>query len=327
MNVVVTGGGGFLGGRIVERLLKANHEVTSVSRGLYPELEARGVRCVQVDLADPAATLAALEGAELIFHVAAKAGVWGRKSDYESANVKATRNVIAACRSHHISKLVYTSSPSVCFDASDHIRASNDLPRATSFLAHYPETKARAEELVLAANDAELATVTLRPHLIFGPGDPHIIPRLVDRARRGRLRIVGGGENEVSVCYVDNAANAHVCAAETLAPTAPHAGKAYFIGQAEPVVLWSWINALMQRLGVPPVEKRISEKSAYRAGLVLESAWRLLPLPGEPPMTRFVASQLARSHSYTMEPAIRDFGYSELVSMEAALDATVAAFR
>jgi nucleoside-diphosphate-sugar epimerase len=258
--------------------------------------------------------------------VAAKAGVWGRLEEYEAANVCATKNVLAACRQHSIRKLVHTSSPSVCFDGQDHIRAGNDVPRATSFLAHYPATKARAEELVLAANGPELTTCSLRPHLVFGPGDPHILPRLVDRARRGRLRIVGDGKNEVTISYVDNAAHAHLCAAKILSPEAPHAGRAYFVGQEQPVLLWEWINDLLQKLNVPAVQKSISEKAAYRLGSVLETAWRILPLPGEPPMTRFVATQLARSHSYDMEPARRDFGYSEVVSMEAAVEATVAAF-
>ncbi len=326
MNVVVTGGGGFLGGRIVRSLLAEGHTVTSVSRSRYPELEALGVRCVPCDLADEASTIAALAGAELVFHVAAKAGVWGSLSEYEGANVTATRNVISACLRHGVQKLVHTSSPSVCFDGTDHVDASNDLPRATDFLAHYPETKARAEELVLAANSPRFATCSLRPHLVFGPGDPHIIPRLIDKARRGRLRIVGDGQNEVTLSYVENAAHAHLCAAKTLAPGAPHAGRAYFVGQEEPVLLWEWINNLLKRLGVPTVERRISENAAYRVGAVLEAAWRILPLSGEPPMTRFVATQLARSHSYDMEPARRDFGYSEIVSMESAVDATVSAF-
>lgn len=327
MRVVVTGGGGFLGGRIVRQLLAEGHGVTSVSRSRYPELEALGVQCIPCDLADEAKTREALRGAEVVFHVAAKAGVWGKLKDYESANVVATRNVISACQRNGTTKLVHTSSPSVCFDGTDHVNAGNDLPLAKSFLAHYPETKARAEKLAIEANSSQLATCALRPHLVFGPGDPHIIPRLIDRARTRRLFIVGDGTNEVTVSYVENAAHAHLCAAKTLAPGAPHAGRAYFVGQEQPVVLWDWINGLLQRLDAPRVEKQLSERSAYRIGTFMETLWRFLPLPGEPPMTRFVATQLASSHSYDMGPAKRDFGYSEIVSMEEALDATVAAFR
>ena len=269
----------------------------------------------------------AFEGADVVFHVAARAGVWGPREAYEASNIAATANAIATCRDLGVKKLVYTSSPSVCFDGEDHVMAGSDLPRATEFLAHYPETKARAEKLVLDANDDTFATCALRPHLIFGPRDPHILPRLIDRARKGRLRIVGEGENEVSVTYVENAAWAHVCAARTLAPGAPHAGKAYFIAQEEPVKLWPWINDLLARLGVPPVEKRVSEGTARRAGAVLEGVWKVLRLPGEPPMTRCVAAQLSRSHSYTMQPAREDFGYEERVSMAEALRRTVESFQ
>src|SRR5207237_4860169 len=138
-----------------------------------------------------------------------------------------------------VPRLVFTSSPSVCFDGRDHVNASNDLPYAKRFLAAYPETKARAEKLVLAANGARgLATVALRPHLVFGPGDPHLIPRLLDRARRGRLLAVGDRKNRISLTYVDNAAHAHVDACDRLEPGAAHAGRAYFIAQTEPVRLW-----------------------------------------------------------------------------------------
>lgn len=327
MKVLVTGGGGFLGGAIVRQLLARGDEVTSVSRSRYPELERLGVRCIACDLADAPTTMAAFEGQDLVFHVAAKAGVWGPRAEYERANVSATVNVLDACRAHGINRLVYTSSPSVCFDGSDHLDADNSLPRATEFLAHYPDSKARAEKLVLDANSAELATCALRPHLIFGPGDPHILPRLIDRARKGRLVIVGDGSNEVTLTYVENAAHAHLCAANSLSPAAPHAGKAYFIGQEEPVRLWTWIGDLLGELGLPPVKRRLSESAARRVGSVLETMWRLGHLPGEPPMTRFLASQLARSHSYTMEPAKRDFGYSIVVSMPDAVAATVDAFR
>lgn len=327
MRAVVTGGGGFLGQALVRQLLEQGHAVRSVSRSRYPELEALGVECVQGDLSERETARRAFDEADVVFHVAARAGVWGPRAAYESSNVAATANVIATCRDMGVEKLVYTSSPSVCFDGEDHVRAGSDLPRATEFLAHYPETKARAERLVLEANGASLATCALRPHLIFGPGDPHILPRLIERAKKGRLRIVGDGRNEVSVTYVENAAWAHVCAARTLAPGAPHAGKAYFIAQEEPVRLWPWINDLLARLDVPPVEKRVSEGTARRVGAVLEGAWKVLRLPGEPPMTRFVAAQLCRSHSYSMAPAREDFGYTERVSMDEALRRTVEAFQ
>lgn len=325
MKAVVTGGGGFLGRAIVERLLADGHEVTSVSRGAYPELAELGALTRQADLADAAAVRRALAGAEIVFHAAARAGVWGPREEYFRANVDGTRHVLDACLEHGVERLVYTSSPSVCFDGEDHVNAGNELPYARTFLAAYPESKAVAEAMVLEANGKRgLATCALRPHLIFGPRDPHLIPRLIARARARRLRIVGPGDNEVSLTYVDNAAHAHLCAAEHLTPVAPHAGKAYFIGQREPVKLWDWIAMLLERIGAPPVERRISARAARTVGAVLESVWKPLGLSGEPPMTRFVAAQLATSHSYDMAPARADFGYEELVSMDEANERLIA---
>ncbi len=327
MKVLVTGGGGFLGGAIVRMLLARGDEVTVVARGDYPALVAAGVRLHRGDLADAAAVDAAFVGQDLVIHAAAKPGVWGPMEDFHRSNVLATRVVLEACRKHGISRLVYTSSPSVVFDAGDHENAGNDLPYPTSYLAFYPQTKAEAEREVLAANSPTLATVSLRPHLIWGPGDPNLLPRLIDRARRGRLRIVGDGKNKVSLTYIDNAAVAHLQAADRLQPGASWAGKAYFINDPQPVVLWEWINKLLGRLDVPQVKRHISPGLARTVGAVAETVWRVLGLAGEPPMTRFVAEQLCRSHSYSLAPAQEAFGYSPVVTEQVALDRTVEALK
>ncbi|MCL4820416.1 MAG: NAD-dependent epimerase/dehydratase family protein [Vicinamibacteria bacterium] len=323
MRVLVTGGGGFLGQAIVERLIGLGHEVTSAARGDYPELRARGVRTVRLDLGDAAAVAAAVAGMDAVVHTAAKAGVWGPRAEYERANVDGTRHVVEACLAAGVARLVHTSSPSVVFDGHDHENAGNDLPYPARHEAIYPETKARAERLVLGANGPALATVSLRPHLIWGPRDPHLLPRLFDRARRGLLRIVGSGHNRVSITYVDNAAEAHVAALLALGPGMPWAGRAYFVNDAEPVVLWQWLNGLLTRLGLPPAKSRVPLGVARTAGAMLETAWRTLGLPGEPPMTRFVAAQLAASHWYDLGPARAAFGYAPPVDAEEALRRTV----
>lgn len=323
MRVLVTGGGGFLGSALCRRLRARGDEVTSISRGDHPHLRQLGVVALRGDLGDAEAMARAAAGQEAVVHAAAKAGVWGRRRDYVETNLRGTRNVIAACRAAGVPRLVHTSSPSVCFDGRDHLRAGPDLPYAARFLAPYPETKAAAEREVLAENSPSLATCALRPHLIFGPGDPHLLPRLVERARAGRLAVVGAGDNEVTLCYVENAAAAHVAALDRLEAGAPHAGRAYFVGQEQPVRLWTWVGDLLRELGLPPVERRLSLRTAYAAGALCELAWRLLPLRGEPPMTRFVATQLATSHSYDMAPAREAFGYEEEVDLAAATRATV----
>lgn len=324
MKALVTGGGGFLGRAIVERLRAEGHEVAAAARGDYPELRALGVRTLRLDVTDAEAVRAAASGHDVVFHAAAKAGVWGDREEYWRTNVRGTQNVIAACLAAGVPRLVYTSSPSVVFDGRDHESAGPDLPYPSRYAAHYPETKAAAERAVRAASGPGLATVALRPHLIWGPRDPHLLPRLFARARAGRLRIVGEGTNRVTVTYVDNAALAHVRAAERLAAGAACAGGAYFVGDAEPVALWPWLNELLRRVGIPPVTRRVPESAATAAGALLEGLWRLLRLPGEPPMTRFVAAQLARSHWYDLAPARRDLGYEPEVGGEEALTRTAA---
>lgn len=266
-----------------------------------------------------------------MFHCAAKPGVFGPAAPFERANVTATKNVVAACLAAGVPRLVFTSSPSVVFDGESHRGAGRDLPYPAQYLAHYPRTKAEAERIVLAANGeatdggSRLATVALRPHLIFGPGDPNLLPRLLEKADAGRLRIVGPDTNEVSLSYVDNAAEAHLVAADALAaggPESPCAGRAYFVNNVEPVRLWDWINQVLEGTGRPPVTRRIPGGLAYAVGAVLEGLWKLTGRRSEPPMTRFVAKQLSTSHSYDMAPFIRDTGgqYVELVDMDEATD-------
>lgn len=323
MRALVTGGGGFLGLALCRRLLAEGHQVTAASRHEHPELAEAGVRFARMELADPASVRAAVAGHDTVFHAAARAGVWGDRADYVATNVRGTENVVRACRESGVRRLVFTSSPSVVFDGRDH-EGVGELPYAARYEAAYPETKAEAERTVLAANGEDLATVALRPHLVWGPRDPHLLPRVFAQAARGRLRVVGDGRNRVSVTYVDNAVAAHVQAAAVLAPGSPAAGRAFFVNDAEPVALWPWLNGLLTRLGLPPVRRRVPLGLARAAGAVAEAAWSVLGLRGEPPLTRFVATQLARSHWYDLGPARAAFGFEPPVGEEEALDRTVA---
>jgi nucleoside-diphosphate-sugar epimerase len=324
MNALVTGGGGFLGRHIVERLLDTGHTVTVLARGDYPALVARGARLVRADLADADAVARAVAGHDTVFHVAALAGVWGKREDFERTNVLGTRNVVAACKANGVARLVFTSSPSVVFDGTDHVDAGPDLPYPDRYEADYPRTKAEAERIALAANGPDLAVVALRPHLIWGPDDPHLLPRIFARAKAGRLRIVGDGTNRVSLTYVDNAAAAHVQAAAALAPGRGGAGRAFFINDPEPVALWPWLTTLLERVGLPKPGGAVPLGVGRAAGAVAEALWTVLPLSGEPPMTRLTASQLATSHTYRIEPAVEAFGYAPPVGAEEALERTVA---
>jgi nucleoside-diphosphate-sugar epimerase len=211
---------------------------------------------------------------------------------------------------------VYTSTPSVTFAGDDQVGIDESTPIAPVFLCHYPATKAHAERMVLEANGPELATVALRPHLIWGPGDPHLVPRVIAQARAGKLRIVGTGESLVDSTYIDNAAHAHLCAIERLAPGAPCAGKAYFISNGEPLPMAELLNRILTAADVPPVTRRVPAALAYAAGAVMECGHRLLRKSGEPRMTRFVARQLATAHWFTLDAARRDLGYAPIVSTD-----------
>lgn len=328
MKILVTGGGGFLGQAICRPLIVRGYEVASFNRGAYPELDALGVRQIRGDLADGDAVCEAARGMDAIFHNAAKAGAWGSYESYRLANVAGTDNVIAACRAHGIGKLVYTSTPSVTHRASHPVAGGNEVntPYGEHFKAAYPISKTIAEKAVLAANGAALATVALRPRLIWGPGDNQLLPRLVARARAGRLRFVGDGNNLIDSTYIDNAAQAHLDAFDHLAVGSVCAGKPYFISNGDPRSARETVNALLGAVGAPQVQGTIPFGIAYAAGALLEAAWRVLPLKGEPPMTRFLAEQLATTHWYDISAARRDFGYTPHVGFDEGLRRLAAAW-
>ena len=319
MRVLVTGGGGFLGQAIVRRLIARGDLVRSLQRSDTPELAAQGVECLKGDIADTAVVRHAVSGCEIVFHVAAKAGIWGRFNDFYRANVVGTENVLAACDSEGARKLVYTSSSSVVFNGRDEEDIDESVPYPVRYLTHYPRTKALAERLVIAANGPRLATVSLRPHLIWGPGDNHLVPRLIQRAQAGRLRRVGNGGNLVDTTYIDNAADAHLLAADALESGSTVAGKVYFISNGEPLPLWGLIDRLLACADVPPVTRKISATSAYFVGGLLELIYTLTGRQDEPPMTRFVARQLSTAHWFRLEAARRDFGYIPRVTVDEGL--------
>lgn len=329
MRAVITGGGGFLGSAIARMLLLRGDEVVVLGRGRYPAVEALGALGVSWDLAQDQPGLERIfEGADVVFHTAARAGVWGPPAEFRAINVDGTARVLTACRAAGVGRLVYTSSPSATFGRHDALGLTEaQAPYPERFEAIYPQTKAEAERMVLAASGPALATTSLRPHLIYGPGDPHLLPRIVQRARAGRLMRVGDGKNRVGLTYVDNGAAAHVLAADALAPGSPNAGRAYFITDAEPVALWPWLDRFLTGIGLPPVTRSVPVGVARAVGAALELLWRALALAGEPPMTRFVAGQLALSHFYDLGGARRDFGYSPPLDGEEGLRRTIEAFR
>jgi 2-alkyl-3-oxoalkanoate reductase len=315
MKTLVTGGTGFLGRRIVERLVAEGRDVTVLARHRSEELAAAGVKFCSVSLDDMSGVRAACRGMETVFHVAAKVGVWGRYAEFYRTNVLGTRALLDGCRAEGVGTLIYTSTPSVVYNGRDLAGADESLPLTENCPSPYPLTKAIAEREVLAANGADLRTVALRPHLIWGVGDPHLVPRVLARARAGRLRVVGDGRNRVDMVHVENAVDAHLLAERAAAGAGPACGRAYFVTNGEPVCLWEWINQLLESLDEPPVTRRISLPTARAAGALCEAVWQMFPLKGEPPMTRFVASELAKDHWFDITAARRDLGFTPRISM------------
>ena len=314
---LVTGGGGFLGGAIVRMLVDRGERVRSFSRSSYAHLSRLGVEQIQGDLTDADAVVRACTGAEAVFHVASRPGVWGKYDDFYQPNVVGTRNVISACASCGVRRLIYTSSPSVVFDGRDMEGVNESVPYPPVFDAHYPRTKAMAEQLVMKAAADGLPAIALRPHLIWGPGDNHLVPRILARAQR--LRRIGDGTKKVDTIYVDNAAHAHLLAESRLKDSPQLSGRIFFISQDAPIPMWDMVNHILAAGGKPAVEKSISPSLAFWLGALFEGIYKTLGLKGEPPMTRFVARELSTAHWFNIEAAKRDLGYTPLVSTEEGL--------
>ncbi len=333
----VTGASGFIGGQLVARLLAAGRPVRALSRQPLPELTARGAEVIVGDLDNLAALVQGCTGATTVFHAAGRVGVWGPAREFFHVNVEGTGNVLVACRAARVPRLVYTSSPSVVYQGGDLAGVDESAPLCTAAPCAYPTSKAAAERLVRAAHGPDFATVSLRPHLVWGPGDKNVVPRVLSLARQGRLKIIGHGRNRVDVTHIANVIDAHLLAeraldggggvpslriAEDEGARAPGlaGGQAYFITNGEPVVLWDWINRLLRGVGIPEITQHVPLAAAYAAGGIMEALWRVLPLKGEPPMTRFVAKEMATDHWFNISAARRELGYSPRVTMSAGTE-------
>lgn len=320
--ILVTGYGGFLGAAICQQLIQDGYQVRGLARGIYPKLANLGVECIQGSITDPQSVSASLQNVDAVIHTAAIAGVWGKASDYQSINVDATDLLLRGSQSIGIRAFVYTSSPSVTFDGQPQSGIDEQVPYPTKWLCDYPRTKAIAEQQVLAANNpTSFATCSLRPHLIWGVGDPHLIPRVIERCRAGRLRRVGSGQNLIDTVHVDHAAQAHVLALKKMLAGDPNAsGRAYFITDGHPVRCWDWITTILDCAGLKPPSRSISLQSAYRIGRVLETLYGWIGKTQEPPMTRFVALQLGVDHYFDISAAQDRLGYAPNLNRQVKIE-------
>lgn len=319
MKILVTGGGGFLGSAISRQLLARGDQVVALQRSAASDLATLGAKIVRGDICDLPLLLASAKGCDAIIHTAGKAGVWGKYPDYHRINVVGTEQVLQTCRKLAIPVLVHTSSPSITHTGKDIEGDDESMPVATEFLSPYPATKAAAELLVLDANSEQLLTTALRPHLIWGPGDPHILPRLAASVRNGRL-LLPGADKVIDTVFVENAAHAHVLALDELQGRARCAGRPYYISNDEPLPQAEIISMLLDAIGIQATIRPISAGLARTAGAVCEFTWKLLRLKSEPPITRFSADQLSTSHWYDISASQRDFAYQPIISIALGLE-------
>jgi 2-alkyl-3-oxoalkanoate reductase len=319
VKAVVTGGGGFLGRAVVKRLLGRGDTVRCFSRGDYPELNDLGVEVYRGDVADRRAIGEAIGGCDVVFHLASRVGSWGPYREFHRTNVVGTQNVVDACRCQKVNRLVYTSSASVVCGGSDLEGVDESIPYPARFLGPYPRSKALAEQIVLRANDASVATAVLRPHVIWGPGDTHVVRRVIEQARTGQLRRVGRGNKLLDCVYVDDAADAHLLAGDCLYPGSHIAGKVYFITGGEPLPQDQLIRHVLNAAGLPPLTRSIRPGVAYALGWLLERLHALLRIRAEPRMTRYLARQLSTTHWFDISSARRDLGFRPAVTIEEGL--------
>lgn len=315
--VLVTGGGGFLGLAIVKRLIDRGDDVWSLARNFYPALAEMGVDQVQGDISDPETVAKACDNRDIVFHVAAKPPPWGKYDDYYRTNVTGTQNIISSCLRQNIARLVYTSTPSVVHNGRDIEGADESMPYPKKFSTHYAKTKAIAEQLVVKASLNELKTIILRPHKIWGPGDNQILTRLV--ARANKLKQIGDGQNLIDVTYIDDAADAHVLAADKLKEYPDLSGNIYFISQGEPVLAWYMVNEFLKAAECSPVKKSVPFRVAWVTGALLELIYKILHLSKEPYITRFLAETVSQSNWFNISAAKKDLGYDPKVTIAEGL--------
>ncbi len=320
MRALVTGGGGFLGAALARKLRERGDEVRVFGRGLYPELEALGIDCAQGDITDYESVKAACDDRDVVFHAAAKVGLWGKYEDFYAVNVEGTKNVLHACSELGISKLVFTGSPSVVFGRGDMDGANESAPYPDKFDSFYSETKALSEKMVLAADHDKLSTVSLRPHFIWGPGDRNLLPRVIAMQKAGRLRRIGDENKLIDTIYIDDCVDAHILAAIQLSPLSDIAGKAYFLSGGDPRPFWEIVDRMLAAAGLGPVTKRMPKRLAYALAAACEGIWTVFALTSDPPLTKFLVDTLTTSHWFDITAAKRDLGWKPKVKIEEGME-------
>ena len=313
MRVLLTGATGFLGRVLARRFADAGHTVAALVREPDAALGERGIEQIEGDVTSLDRMITAAAGCDAVVHTAARVAPLGRIEDYYDVNVAGTNHVLAACEYNDVRSLVFTSCAGVVIDRGD-LNGVNEMQRVPARApSPYLATKALAEQHVLAANGPKLATVAIRPHLLWGPGEPRLLPRLASLARKGKLRLFGEPSRRIDTCYVDNAADAHLAALDRIEPGASIAGNAYFVTQGEPATVEGFLNGLLRAAGFPAETRRVSPGIAR---LLASTASLRHALTGhEPLVTDDSLALFGKSAWFNIAAARRELGYAPRVAM------------
>jgi nucleoside-diphosphate-sugar epimerase len=311
----VTGGSGFIGGRLIERLVAEGRSVRALARS--DESAARvsvlGAEAVRGDLGDRASLAAGAAGCATAFHLAAHLGEWGPWEDFQRGNVEGTRNALAACREAGVRRFVHCGTEAALMAGEPLVQVDETAPLRPDSRAPYPATKARAELAVREANRDGFETIVVRPRFVWGKGDTTLLPEMVKTVEAGKFAWVGGGGNVTDTAHVDNVVEGLVLGAGK-----GLAGEAYFVTDGEPVVFREFVTEMLRTQGVEPPDRSLPAWTAAPLARVCELAWKL-PLPGEPPMTRFRSWILTQECTIDISKAREELGYEPIVSREQGL--------
>jgi nucleoside-diphosphate-sugar epimerase len=312
----VTGGSGFIGGHLVERLVREGTRVRALARSdaSAKTLSDLGAEPVRGDLSDRASLEAGAEGAALAFHLAAHLGDWGDWKEFESGNVDGTENALAACAAAGVRRFVHCGTEAALMAGQPLVQVDEEAPLRPDSRAPYPATKARAELAVRRANSSGFETLTVRPRFVWGKGDTTLLPEMVRTVKAGQWAWVGGGRNVTDTAHVDNVVEGFLLAAEKGRP-----GEAYFVTDGEPVVFREFVTAMIETQGVEPPDRSLPAWTASPLARISEAAWKVLPLPGQPPMTTFRSWILTQECTIDISKARRELGYEPIVSHEQGL--------
>ena len=313
----VTGGSGFIGGALIERLLAEGWEVRALARSdrAARTVGARGAQAVMGDLDDVPAMTEGARGADVAFHAAAHLGEWGARSEFERGNVQGTRNALAAARGAGVRRFVHVGTEAALLDGEPLVDVDETAPLRPGSRAHYSATKARAEQLVRDANGPDLETVVVRPRLVWGPGDTTILPGIRAAVESGRWAWIGGGGHRTSTTHVAN-----VVEGLWLGATRGTPGGVYFVTDGEPVVFREFVTRLLATQGVPAPDRVLPRGVASALAAGGEALWTVLPLRGAPPLTRLALWLASQECTIDIGRARAELGYAPVIGIDEGME-------